>query len=297
MGTGSTPDIDVDPAAFVLTYDAELVATKQNFDNAGNLRGPLPTSLITSQHTAEWGNLIDDLIRSLQAASRGAARIGTAGDLSVDHGAVASWSAGASRVLLRNAANSAYVPMQATSYLFDNGAQLSSGSGDPNGSITHARGSLRTDADTGEVYAKTTASGPSGWALVGSGGVIVDNMGWTASSISPYYLPIGSGVAESGTLNMQHIWRAPATGTITNMRIVCTNDPGNSTFSIYESDGTTLLDTDGQTSSTFTFGVGTGYLLDFTGIDQAVTEGDLICFELDPATGTGQAAAFLELSL
>lgn len=222
-------------------------------------------------------------------------RVGVMDDYATTSHALLNYSSGSGRVLLREDDNLAYEELQVSQLFLENGVRFADGTGTPEGVLVAGRGSVYLDDATGDLYTKTTTTGNTGWVRVG--GTYSDNMGWTSAVATPYYLPIASGVAASGTLDMQHIWRSPVAGTLSQAVVTSTNSTGNSTFNVYESDGTTLLDTDGDTSTTFTFGAGTGHILDFNALSVTLAVGDLICFELDTGSSSGQASCFIIVDL
>lgn len=178
MGSGaSLTDIDalldVAPSAFATAQDDYLVAVKQNYDSAGNLIGGLDLAAIVSQHTAEWGNRVDDLIRGLQQRTRGEARIGTYDTPEDDHQAVLAWVAAASQVYLRNAGFGAYRALRLASLYLNGGAHISDGAGSPENNFAAIGGSLRLDTTNRTVYVKTTATGTTGWVDLQSVGAQV----------------------------------------------------------------------------------------------------------------------------
>ena len=172
MGTGTIPDIDVDPTTFDAAYTDQLVSLKVDRDGNGNARTAYPSSSIVSRFTAGYGNALDDLIRAIQRRLRGEVRVGTYDDTSVDHGAIWTWSAGAARALLRTAGNGAYASLQALQLHLGNGARILDRAGSPEGAETAGRGSVALDTSGGVVYVKTTTSGNTGWVAVGGSSVV-----------------------------------------------------------------------------------------------------------------------------
>jgi len=172
MGTGTLPDIDVDPTTFDATYADELVSQKYDRDAAGNLRTAYPSSAIVSRFTAGYGNTLDNLIRSIQRRLRGAARIGTYADTATDHGAILSWNVGAARALLRTASNSAYTSLQVLQLHLGNSARVLDRNGALEGAETAGRGSLGLRTDDGTAWIKTTASGNTGWEQIGASAIV-----------------------------------------------------------------------------------------------------------------------------
>lgn len=207
MGSGdslSTIDalLDVAPSAFATAQDQYLVAVKQNYDNNGNLRGPLSLADIVSQHTAEWSNRIDDLVRGLQQRTRGQVRIGTHDTPEDAPQAALNWDAANTRVRLRNAANTGWRDLQLGNLFFSGGPRLITRNGTPEGNEIAGLASLCLDYSAGVVYVKTTASGNTGWvSLVVSSGlnvlhrsvidVDVDNT-TTETDLANYTVPAGT---------------------------------------------------------------------------------------------------------
>lgn len=71
MSTNTNIDIDQIPGDFDTEFASLLVATKQNYDRAGNLVGAMSETLATRYITAEVSNLWDDMHRTVQGRVSG----------------------------------------------------------------------------------------------------------------------------------------------------------------------------------------------------------------------------------
>jgi hypothetical protein len=298
MGTGTLPDIDIDPATFDTTYTEELVSQKYDRDASGNLRTAYPSSSIVSRFTAGYGNTIDNMLRAIQRRLRGEVRIGTYDDTSVNHGAIWSWDTGAARALLRTAGDSAYASLQALQMYLGNGARILDRNGAIEGNEIAGRGSLGLRTDDGTAWVKTTPSGNTGWVQIGAGSSVIDSFGWSGSTASAYYIPFASKIVESGTMSTQHLYRCMAAGVLNRVVLLCQNDPGATDFDVMAADGSTsLADQTGVTASAVSWSASsTAYELDFADLRVDVSEGAYISMLIDPTNGAGEVTGWLEIT-
>jgi len=303
MGTTATLQdlIRVAPSVFDAVQAEYLVATKTDRDAAGNLRTAYPSSAIVSRLTAGWGNRVDDLLRALVAAGRGETLIGTVATPEADPAALLTYNVAAARVLLLNAAASAYQSLQVATLHLQNGARLIDGTGTPEGSVTAGLGSIYTDiAIGGIVYRKNTASGNTGWVAVSGAQIHREAFGFDSSTTTAeVYASFTSSVVEqnvNGSPRAPNVWRAPITGTITAVTMAHETNTTSVSAQVYETDGSTTRGAAATDApSTFTLGAGTGYLTELA-MSVAVTAGDLICLGLDGTGPIGEANCWLEVT-
>ena len=296
MGTEALPDLDLSPTEFDDAQQELLVAQKFDRDAAGNLRTPYPASAATSRVIAAWMNRVDDTLRAVQRRFRGAAQIGTAGNLDADAGAQLSLSSGTA--LLVNATGAAFVPLRTAQLLLSSGARILDGSGSPEGAAIAGRGSVYLDVSTGDMYRKTTAFGNTGWVLVGAGGgVTVAPFAYdTSSSSAARWVPFGRPLASlssspPGSNDAQLFWLPPVSGEVATIRMTSEGDPGDVEMQFYESDGTTtrgalaegdvgvIADTSTLYRTTFEFDP-----------PIAVTAGEALLLECAPTTAPGEVS-------
>lgn len=73
MSNPTLPSLDLTAEAFDAQHNDALVVLKENYDRNGTLLGPLPTTRIARDSTAEYGNLVDGLLRVTQRRLSGRA--------------------------------------------------------------------------------------------------------------------------------------------------------------------------------------------------------------------------------
>lgn len=312
MGSGSSLStidalLDVAPSAFQAAQDEYLVAVKQNYDNNGNLRGPLPLESIVSQHTAEWANRIDDLVRGLQQRTmRGETLIGTQGDFEADPQAQLNWTSANSRVNLRNAANTAFRDLQLGNLFFGTGPRVITRNGSPNGNEGAGAGSLCLDysTDSGRLWVKTTSTGSSGWVQLG-GGNHYETFGFdTATSSTDVWCSFGPHLIETAQTNAPrayHVWRVPFAGSVSAVTLTAEDDPGTTTLEFYQPDGTTVVGTasnEGVVSTVAgTSGADELFAVSYTfGTPVTLTAGQRVLLALDIAANIGEVVGHIELA-
>ena len=299
MGTGTLPDLDVTPTAFDAAQQELLVDQKYDRDDRGNLRTAYPDSAAVSRFIASWGNRVDDMLRAIQRRFRGEVTIGTHGTPDDDPQASLNWTAAASQVYLRNAANSAYRALRLLRLQLNNGAQILDRAGTPEGNEIAGGGSICLDTTNRTAYVKTTASGNTGWVdLQSAGAPLVDSFGWSGSTTSAYYIPFASKIVESGTMSTQHLYRCPIAGTLDRVVLLCGNDPGSTDFDVMQADGTTsLASVTGATAREVSWSAAsTAYELAFEGLGVSVSAGDYVSMLLDVTTGAGEVTGWLEIT-
>jgi hypothetical protein len=243
--------------------------------------------------TTEVSGALEDTRVTWRGQQKQGTRIGTLGDYSTTSHALLNYVSG--RVHLRSNDNAAYEELQAAEYWLADGPRIISSAGDPEGVETAGLGSLCLSAN-GNHYRKTTASGNTGWQIIG-GGVLVDSFGWSGSTASAYYIPFASAIVESGTLGIQHLYRCPISGTLDRVVLQCQNEAGNSSLDIYDETGSgTALASGAESTASFSYGASsTGYRLDFDSLGVSVTEGDVVTMSFDPGAGAGQVIGWLEI--
>ncbi len=123
--------------------------------------------LLSKREAGEWPNFVSALLAVVgyTLAGHNAVRVGFSDSFATSAHAFLNF--GFSRVLFRNSANTAYVPMQAETIYLGNGRTWSGGSGSPEGVVSAEEGSLYTSSAGGAnvtFYVKESGgSGNTGW--------------------------------------------------------------------------------------------------------------------------------------
>lgn len=206
MSSASPPNIDDN--AFLTTFADHLVTLKQNFDATGNLKGPLPTTRIPQFFTAEFGNLLDDLVIKLRGRLKnvksvtefGALLDGVADDTiamqaAYDQAGATGGDSGGTIIVGLGTLNHTALT------LFPDVRTLHICEGTPETFRTGQVGDLAFRVDGADVlYRKTTANSATGWVVaVGTNPTLrrVVEAGGTQHVAGDYALSAGWGATAS----------------------------------------------------------------------------------------------------
>ena len=179
----SKPNIHVTRAVFEQALADHLVALKQNYDSAGNLKGPLSTSQIAQNFTAEYGNTVDELLRVLAHQSakvfsnvigQGATLDGSTSDESALQASIDEMDTAGGGLVLVPPGTPTHGALTRPSGV----RMVHVCVGDPNGVRDGVEGDWAYRVDGSDALYRKEGTGNTGWVAV-IGGSVSGGGGWT----------------------------------------------------------------------------------------------------------------------